>query len=105
MPKQFTKTTENFVCGNCKTKVKGNGYTNHCPNCFFSKHVDIFPGDRLETCGGLMEPVAIEAEKDHYVLTHKCLTCGEKRRCRTSERDNIENLAKLAESLAKKALS
>ena len=26
--------------------MKGNGYTNHCPKCLWSKHVDINPGDR-----------------------------------------------------------
>ncbi|HYC79501.1 MAG TPA: RNHCP domain-containing protein, partial [Candidatus Binatia bacterium] len=55
--KLFQRTPENFVCENCGTKVSGNGYTNHCPNCLYSKHVDNNPGDRLNKCHGLMEPI------------------------------------------------
>ena len=55
--KKFTKRKENFICENCGHFVVGNGFTNHCPNCFFSKHVDINPGDRLCSCNGLMKPI------------------------------------------------
>ena len=58
--KRFSRRTEDFTCEHCGTKVKGNGYTNHCPQCLYSKHVDINPGDRLSDCGGLMEPIDIE---------------------------------------------
>ena len=58
--KQFQRKKENFVCEHCGQEVIGNGYTNHCPSCLHSKHVDINPGDRAETCGGLMEPVDLE---------------------------------------------
>ena len=56
----FNRKKENFVCENCGEKVEGNGYTNHCPNCLWSKHVDINPGDRAETCHGLLKPIAVE---------------------------------------------
>lgn len=39
-PKNFTRVIEDFICENCGTEVKGNGYTNHCPKCLWSKHVD-----------------------------------------------------------------
>ena len=55
--KRFTRTIENFTCGICGTEVKGSGYTDHCPKCLWSEHVDIFPGDRKAECGGLMEPI------------------------------------------------
>ncbi|MEK7061411.1 MAG: RNHCP domain-containing protein, partial [Patescibacteria group bacterium] len=43
----FVKKIEDFVCKVCGTKVKGTGYTNHCPNCLYSLHVDEeVPGDR-----------------------------------------------------------
>ncbi|MFA6992594.1 MAG: RNHCP domain-containing protein, partial [Candidatus Gracilibacteria bacterium] len=41
MPKRFSRTIEDFVCEKCGAKVKGDGYTNHCPKCLWSKHVDI----------------------------------------------------------------
>ena len=102
--KKFKKTTENFTCGNCKYKVKGNGFTNHCPKCLYSKHVDVYPGDRAETCGGLMKPVFLELEKHGYKLTHECLKCGAKTHCKTSEQDDIEALVNLSESLAKNVI-
>ena len=40
---KFKRKKENFVCENCGAEVKGDGFTNHCPKCLYSKHVDIFP--------------------------------------------------------------
>ena len=76
MSKTFIKNVEDFVCEHCGFEAKGDGYTNHCPKCLWSKHVDINPGDRAATCGGMMEPVAFLKKGDEYVLTHKCLLCG-----------------------------
>ncbi|MDR3642567.1 MAG: RNHCP domain-containing protein [Candidatus Doudnabacteria bacterium] len=98
----FTRTIEDFTCGHCGTKVKGNGFTNHCPKCLWSKHVDFFPGDRQNTCGGLMEPVGLELRKKQYHLTHQCQKCGELTHCKTVDSDSIEALTKLSETLAKK---
>ena len=70
--KKFQRRKEDFVCEHCGASVKGNGYTNHCPCCLWSKHVDINPGDRAESCGGLMEPVSVVSRQGHYLLTQKC---------------------------------
>ena len=102
MSLKFIKRLENFTCGHCKNKVKGNGYTNHCPKCLWSKHVDINPGDRAEKCGGLMKPVNLELEKGEYILTHECEKCGAKRRCKTAEDDSMAVLTALTDSLVKK---
>ncbi len=102
--KQFIKTKENFVCKNCKTKVIGNGYTNHCPKCLFSLHVDINPGDRAETCRGLMEPINFELRKGNYILTHKCLACGKIKRNKLLSEDNLNVLTMLSESIAKQTI-
>jgi hypothetical protein len=72
----FRRVIENFVCAHCGTMVKGNGYTNHCHKCLWSKHVDVTPGDRAEMCGGMMEPVAVEGGARRYHITHRCLACG-----------------------------
>ncbi|MBR6751902.1 MAG: RNHCP domain-containing protein, partial [Alphaproteobacteria bacterium] len=45
--KQFVKRVENFTCAHCGAEVFGNGYTNHCPKCLWSRHVDNNPGDRM----------------------------------------------------------
>ena len=93
--KQFTRTIEDFTCENCGTKVRGNGYTNHCPNCLWGKHVDVNPGDRSHNCGGMMKPVAVEIKSGEYILTHKCEKCGFEKKNKTSPEDNFESILKL----------
>lgn len=88
MSKFFTKKQEDFKCENCGVDVKGNGYTNHCPNCLFSKHVDVYPGDRASTCHGLMEPIGIDQKNGEIRIVHRCLKCGYIARIKKSERDN-----------------
>lgn len=94
--KQFTKNKEDFVCEHCGAKVTGNGYTNHCPVCLWSKHVDVMPGDRAESCKGLMQPIEIKSVRDGYIITHKCEKCGAIRHNKASATDNFEALLKLA---------
>jgi len=60
--KRFQKRIEDFVCERCGAFVKGTGYTDHCPECLWSKHVDVNPGDREAECGGLMEHVDTDFE-------------------------------------------
>lgn len=68
----------------------GNGYTNHCPRCLYSLHVDINPGDRLAKCGGLMEPIKIESVGKEFIITHKCVKCGYEKRNKSSFDDNLD---------------
>jgi hypothetical protein len=75
--KKFKRVIEDFVCENCGTRVEGDGYTNHCPSCLWSKHVDDKnPGDRASTCGGLMQPMEYYAQGNYWIIRHKCLKCG-----------------------------
>ena len=92
----FIKTVEDFVCGNCGIKIIGNGYTNHCPSCLWSKHVDIDPGDRKEICHGLMEPIGVELLGKENKLIQKCENCGLVRRNRTDEKDSSEALVAIS---------
>ncbi len=95
--KKFQKRKEDFVCGKCGTHVIGDGYTNHCPHCLWSKHVDINPGDRAATCRGLMEPISIEGSTGKgYVIRQKCLTCGHERLNRVSSHDSTDAVVELA---------
>jgi rubrerythrin len=87
---KFTRTIENFTCEHCGAKVKGNGYTNHCPVCLYSKHVDINPGDRLNSCNGLMKPISVEIKSGEYILTQKCEKCGFEKKNKTVPEDNFE---------------
>jgi len=92
MAKKFTRCQEDFVCEKCKKKVKGNGYTNHCPYCLYSKHVDKNPGDRSNNCLGLMKPIAVEMKKGKYVIIHRCLKCGAVRRNRSAANDSFDTI-------------
>lgn len=89
-PKRFQKTVEDFVCEHCGHPVAGNGYTNHCSQCLWSKHVDVNPGDRLATCNGLMEPISVEHKNDDYILTQRCTVCGHEKRNKMAKNDNFD---------------
>lgn len=102
MVKYFQKIKEDFVCEACGAEVEGNGYTNHCPVCLVSKHVDIFPGDRLEECQGLMDPVALEMKGNRYRITHRCRKCDYEKINDTQEDDSSEAIYALAKKLADK---
>ena len=93
--KKFTKIVENFTCANCGATVSGNGYTNHCPRCLWSRHVDENPGDRASDCGGLMEPVSAEPGRNGFVITHKCKKCGKTIRQHASDDDDIDTIIDL----------
>ncbi len=92
----FTRTKEDFTCEQCGREVQGDGYTNHCPNCLWSKHVDVEPGDRASGCGGTMKPIAVEGTSPEYDLLHECVLCGHRKRNKASLEDSKEALALVA---------
>jgi len=98
--KKFQRRKEDFVCEHCNFTIIGDGYTNHCTKCLWSKHVDIAPGDRLAECMGLMEPVALKQESVGYTLVHRCKKCGHEKKNRGSEQDDFEALVELSRHLA-----
>lgn len=102
MSKLFQKKVEDFICEHCGGEVVGNGYTNHCPKCLWSKHVDINPGDRAATCGGIMRPIKVEIEKGEYVLTFYCEKCAFERRKKIEKDDNFEEVIKISKTVAEK---
>ncbi len=95
MSEKFKRNKENFSCEKCGKDVIGDGYTNHCPNCLWSKHVDVYPGDRKASCGGLMKPVLIEKEKKDTILTNECVVCGYQKRNKLSLKDNYEKVLRV----------
>ncbi len=94
--KSFTKTVEDFTCAHCGACVCGNGYTNHCPQCLWSRHVDNNPGDRAASCGGMMRPIAVNGAGDGFIITHRCETCGKTIRQRSAQNDNIDEIIKIS---------
>ena len=97
--KRFTKIDEEFICDNCGNKVTKLGYTSrdHCPKCLYSKHIDINPGDRLETCHGDLVPVSVELNsKKGYMIIYKCKKCGQIKKNKAAEDDNMDLIIKLS---------
>ncbi|MCL4397456.1 RNHCP domain-containing protein [Patescibacteria group bacterium] len=101
MPK-FIARNDPFVCEHCRKKVEpikyGGSYRNHCPYCLWSKHVDSdMPGDRANSCQGLMEPVAVTTRRTgEFVLTHRCVKCGFERFNRIAGDDDFAKITELS---------
>lgn len=92
----FKRKKENFICEICNSLVAGDGFTNHCPHCLYSKHVDNEPGDRLNTCGGIMKPILVEKNGKKYSLVHKCEKCGIKKINKCQKEDSFEMILQIA---------
>lgn len=91
---------ETFICENCEEEVdilKGSA-RDHCNKCLYSKHVDIFPGDRKNKCMGLLKPIAVEKFKDTYKIIYKCDKCGEIHKNIMADDDNFEEILKLMQN-------
>lgn len=95
--KRFQRRAEDFVCGHCSLSVEGTGYTNHCPRCLYSQHVDIHPGDRAADCGGLMEPVTVEPFGGSWKILHRCVICGHERKNKMVAADEFKAVVALQE--------
>ncbi len=98
MSASFIRVTEDFICEHCGREVHGNGYTNHCPYCLWSKHVDVTPGDRASHCGGMMKPVEIQIKKGERVIVHECVKCGYRKPNKTAANDDFTEILKVMEN-------
>ncbi len=96
MPRSFVRRVEDFACERCGQAVTGNGYTNHCPACLWSKHVDVAPGDRAAGCGGLMEPVEVESRAGGYRILHRCTLCAAEKWNQAALEDDFEQILAIA---------
>ena len=93
--RRFSRRIEDFKCEVCGFEVKGTGYTDHCPNCLYGKHVDINPGDRKSYCDGLMRPVKVEYVRTEFIIHYKCNKCGFTYKVSAAQEDNKELLIEL----------
>lgn len=99
MGRKFTEIDEEFICENCGKKIEPLNYScrNHCNYCLYSKHVDIYPGDREETCHGMLEPIGIEMNnRKGYVIVYKCKKCGQIRKNKAAKDDNMDLIINLS---------
>lgn len=94
----FTKNNQGFGCVICGAEVPPHPSSSrdHCSNCLYSLHIDINPGDRLNSCKGLLEPVGIELKKGEKRILYKCQNCGGRVVNMAAPDDNSEEIVKLS---------
>ena len=100
----FIKNDNEFNCVNCGKKVEKLKYTSrdHCNNCLYSLHVDVFPGDRKNGCKGVLVPInVIQTSKKGQVIIYKCSKCGVEVRNVVAEDDDRETIYKIVERFSK----
>ena len=97
--KKFVMRDETFKCDNCGREVFKLNYTarDHCPYCLYSKHVDINPGDRLNSCQGLLKPIGIEKFKNSYKIIYICNKCGTIHKNVMANDDDFDEIIKLSQ--------
>lgn len=96
--KKFNMIDENFICEHCGKEVTKAEYTarDHCPYCLYSKHVDINPGDRQNTCRGLLKPIGVEKFKDTYKIIYKCKSCGQEHKNIVANDDDMQEIIRIS---------
>lgn len=92
---RFQRRIENFTCFHCGAAVRGNGYTDHCPACLWSLHVDTTPGDRASTCRGPMRPTQV-LFGDPARIVYECETCHLAHTVRSVRADSFDTMLKIA---------
>lgn len=99
--KLFSMRDEEFICDNCNNLVDKLNYTarDHCNKCLYSKHVDINPGDRMNTCNGLLRPIGIEKFKNTYKIIYRCEKCGELHKNVMANDDNMDLIIELSKNV------
>ena len=95
--KRFSRKREDFVCEHCGQEVKGRGFTDHCPKCLWSKHVDINPGDRASKCKGMMEPVGAARDGGSFIIYYICIGCKARKTCVAASDDDNERIEQLVQ--------
>lgn len=100
-PRANPPAVETYVCLKCGATVAppdaGSRERNHCPECLWSVHVDLRPGDRLCGCRGLMAPIGVwTKENGEWALIHRCNSCGFLRANRIAADDDELRLFTLA---------
>ena len=99
--KNFKMIDEGFICEYCGSDVSKLNYTarDHCPNCLYSKHVDINPGDRQNTCKGLLKPVGIEKFKDSFKILYRCEKCKKDHKNIMANDDNMDLIIEISKEV------
>lgn len=100
---RFIVNNSKFICKMCgvETPPHPSSSRDHCNNCLYSLHIDINPGDRLNSCKGLLEPVGIELKKGEKRVVYKCQNCGGRVVNIAAPDDSPEEIVKLSAFFAR----
>lgn len=99
--KRFTKNNESFVCISCGATVPEHPSSSrdHCNKCLIGLHVDINPGDRANSCRGILEPIGLKIRDQKQQIVYKCKSCQKKIFCIVAPDDNPELILELSTRL------
>lgn len=100
-PSSFIKNNTSFVCINCGASVPAHPTSSrdHCNQCLFSVHVDINPGDRMNSCKEILEPIGIEVKKGKQRIVYKCQSCKDRVMNIVADDDDKETLVELSNNV------
>jgi DNA-directed RNA polymerase subunit RPC12/RpoP len=94
---RFTKNNESFVCVGCGEIVPlhPSSSRDHCNHCLIGLHVDVFPGDRLNECGGVLTPIGVETKNSKTRIVYRCEACHAQVFAPVAPDDNPDRVAAL----------
>lgn len=77
MTRKFVKNNQGFRCIVCATEVPPHPSSSrdHCNRCLYSLHVDINPGDRMNSCQGILEPAGLDLKRGEKRIVYRCRVC------------------------------
>ena len=58
--------------------------------------MDVNPGDRAASCGGMMRPIALEGTSPHYRIIHRCERCAATRPIAVAKNDDMQAVLAIA---------
>lgn len=94
----FIENNQSFICVQCGRRVAKHSTSsrNHCNWCLVSLHVDRGPGDRRNSCRGIMKPIGIEMKSGKTQIIYQCEECRYIGKNIVADDDNPEMLIELA---------
>lgn len=99
--RKFQENNQGFQCVQCGVDVPTHPTSSrdHCTDCLYSLHVDIFPGDRANPCRGVLQPVGISQSNGKQQIVYKCEKCGEIEKNIVAPDDDIDRLVEVSVQL------
>ena len=95
---RFTERNEEFRCIACGRNVPPHPSSSrdHCPHCLTGLHIDVYPGDRRNECGGVLEPIGLQVKSGKRQIVYRCRNCHRQMFNLVAPDDNPEVIAELA---------